>query len=107
MNKALLLHWAEIVDSFRVFPRLFLIGCFLWTVQVTHWLLSWYTHLPKEDRGLEVSGFASVVFVAVLGFLRLVYSTYSDAGRDWNQQPSTMTVARSTVTSTTTPQAPE
>jgi hypothetical protein len=99
VNKQALLHWAELIDSWRVFPRLFLIGCFLWTVEVTRWLLEWYTMLPKEDRGIEASGFASIVFVAVLGFLRLVYSTYSAAGRDWNAQGSS---TQTTVASTTT-----
>jgi hypothetical protein len=101
MNKVLLLHWAEIVDSWRIFPRLFLVGCFLWTVEVTHWLLQWYTMLPKEDRGLEASGFASIVFVAVLGFLKLVYSTYSSTSRDWNQVAPSTTVSASVVTQTT------
>jgi len=104
MNKAALLHWAEVIDSWRVFPRLFLIGCFAWTVEVTRWLLQWYTMLPKEDRGIEASGFASIVFVAVLGFLKLVYQTYSDAGRDWNQQPSsTQTTVASSTTTTVQP----
>lgn len=105
MNKIQLLHWAEAIDSFRIFPRAFLIGCFIWTVWVTNWLLVWYTHLPKEDRGIEASGFASIVFVAVLGFLKLVYSTYSDAGRNWNAAPAmTSTTVAAQTTTTTTPQ---
>jgi lipid-A-disaccharide synthase-like uncharacterized protein len=104
VTKQTLLHWAEVIDSWRVFPRLFLIGCFAWTVEVTRWLLQWYTLLPREDRGVEASGFASIVFVAVLGFLKLVYSTYSASSRDWNQQPVS---SQTTVTqATTTVQAP-
>jgi hypothetical protein len=99
MNKQLLLHWAEVIDSWRIFPRLFLIGCFAWTVEVTRWLLVWYTMLPKEDRGIEASGFASIVFVAVLGFLKLVYTTYAQTGRDWSQPVSS---TQTTVASTTT-----
>jgi hypothetical protein len=101
MNKQLFLHWAEIIDSWRIFPRLFLIGCFLWTVEVTRWLLEWYTMLPKEDRGIEASGFASIVFVAVLGFLKLVYTTYAQTGRDWSQVATSTTTVTATATTPT------
>jgi hypothetical protein len=87
MDRIKALHWAEIIDAWRVFPRLFLTGCFYWTVRVTHDLLVWYTMLPKEDRGIEASGFASVALLGVLGFLKLVYSTYSAAGRSWAGPP--------------------
>ncbi len=100
IDRVKMLHWAEAIDSYRVFPRLFLCGCFLWTVEVTHWLLRWYTTLPKEERSIEASGFASVVFVAVLGFLKLVYSTYSDAGRNWGGAPATTQTVVATTTST-------
>lgn len=105
MNRVLMLHWAEAIDSYRIFPRLFLLGCFFWAVQVTHWLLDWYTHLPKDERGPEATGFASIAFVAVLGFLKLVYSQYAGTSRDWNQQPasSTVTVEKTTVVPTVTP----
>jgi hypothetical protein len=88
VNKEKGLHWAELIDSYRVFPRLFLLACFLWTLDMSYVLLKWYMHLPKDERGVEASGFASIAFLAVLGFLKLVYQTYSDAGRDWNAQPS-------------------
>jgi len=84
MNKQEALHWAELIDSFRVFPRLFLLACFLWAVDMSYVLLHWYMRLPKDERGVEASGFASVAFLAVLGFLKLVYSTYAATGRDWN-----------------------
>lgn len=98
MNREGMLHWAELIDSFRIFPRLFLLGCFYWTVVVTHRLLDWYMSMPRDERGLEASGFASVVFVAVLGFLKLVYQTYSDAGRSWGPPATTSTVTATTTT---------
>lgn len=100
MNKAHWLEVAESVDSLRVFPRLFLLSCFIWTVYVTNSLLNWYMALPKADRSLEASGFASVVVLAVFGFLKLVYDTYSAAGRDWNG--SAPSISTSTVVATTT-----
>lgn len=87
MNKEAGLHWAELIDSWRVFPRLFLAACFFWTVDMSYVLLHWYMKLPKDERGIEASGFASVAFLAVLGFLKLVYETYARTGRDWNDKP--------------------
>lgn len=104
VNKKALLHWAEVIDSWRLFPRLFLAGCFYWAVWTSIDLLRWYQHLPKDERGIEASGFASIVFVAVLGFLKLVYTTYASTGRDWNQQPnSTQTTSASLITTTVKP----
>lgn len=83
MNRDKMLHWAEAIDRYRIFPRLFLIVCFIWTTDMSYVLLKWYMLLPKEQRGLEASGFASIAFLAVLGFLKLVYQTYSDAAPAW------------------------
>jgi hypothetical protein len=102
MNKQAGLHWAELIDCWRVFPRLFLLACFLWTTDMSYVLLKWYMHLAKDERGLEASGFASVAFLAVLGFLKLVYTTYASTGRDWNQQPSSTTVSSVVATETKT-----
>lgn len=100
MNKPHWLNLAEIIDSWRVFPRLFLLSCFLWTVDISHMLLGWYTALPKEDRGIEASGFASVVFLTIFGFMKLVYETYSRTSRDWNNAPATTTSVVSATTTT-------
>lgn len=105
MNKLLHLQWAELIDSYRIVPRLFLAVCLGWTIWISYMCLMWYFHLPAGERGLEASGFGSVVFLTVFGFLRLVYTTYSASGRDWNAAPpSTTTVASVTTTATgTTP----
>jgi hypothetical protein len=100
MNKAAWLRWAEVIDSFRIIPRAFFIASFVWTISVTHTLLEWYIQLPKDERGVETSGFASAVFLTVTGFLKLVYDTYSKSSRDWNSQP--MTSQTVVATSTTT-----
>lgn len=98
-NKQGHLAWAEVIDSYRVFPRLFLLSCFIWTVVVGDRLLTWYVSLMKDERSLEATGFGSVVFLGILGFLKLVYSTYSDAGRTWTA-PASKT--ESTVLASTT-----
>jgi hypothetical protein len=99
VSKQTWLDWAELVDSYRVFPRLFLMACFWWVVVVGQDLLNWYIALPKDERGIEATGFASVVFLGILGFLKLVYNTYSAAGRAWGEPASTTS---STVVATTT-----
>lgn len=106
MNKPRWLDWAEAIDSWRIFPRVFLCACFLWTLDISHLLLRWYMALPKEDRGIEASGFASVVFLTVFGFMKLVYETYSKNGRDWNSVPATTTTVASMTTTATTPTTP-
>lgn len=99
MNRDTMLTWAEAIDRYRVFPRLFLIACFLWVVSLTDYLLTWYVHLAKDERGIEASGFASIALLAALGFLKLVYQTYSDAGQSWGTPATT---SQTTVTSATT-----
>ena len=97
MNKILHLQWAEAIDAYRIIPRLFLTACFLWTVWVSYACLMWYFHLTKDERGIEASGFASVVFLTVFGFLKLVYTQYATTGRDWSSTP-TVTTSSSTTT---------
>lgn len=95
-------HIAEVIDSLRIVPRVFLAACFIWAVGVTHELLHWYMALPKEERSIEASGFASIVFLTVTGFLKLVYDRYAASSRDWNAQPAFTTTVASTTTVGTT-----
>lgn len=88
---------AEIFDSWRIIPRVFFAACFIWVVHTTSILLAWYTALPADQRGLEASGFGAVVFTALVGFLKLVFDTYSRNGRDWSGTTKT-SVTATTVT---------
>lgn len=103
MNKARWLDVAELIDSYRLFPRLFLFGCLAWTVWVANFLLHWYTQLPKDDRSLEASGFASVVVLAIFGFMKLVFDSYVTNGRTWDAPVTTTTTTASSSTTTGTP----
>ncbi len=100
------LHWAEAIDSLRIFPRLFLLSCFVWTVAVGQQLLVWYMALSKDDRSIEATGFASIVFLGILGFLKLVYSDYSQAGRAWGPAPTSTTQSTVVASNVTTTGAP-
>lgn len=101
LAKQSFMHVAEVIDGWRVFPRLFLAACLIWTMDITHILLAWYTKLPSAERSLEASGFASIVFLAVFGFLKLVYDTYAKTGRDWT---ATSTATTSVTTTSVTPE---
>ena len=96
-TKLATLNWAESIDSLRIIPRTFLVACFMWAVGVTHELLHWYMAMPKEERSVEASGFASVVFLTVTGFLKLVYDRYAATSRDWSSMQQTTTVASVTT----------
>lgn len=98
MNKLLHLQWAEAIDAYRVIPRVFLAICLTWTIWVSYACLMWYFHLPKDERGLEATGFGSVVFLTVFGFLKLVYTQYATTARDWNAAPSIVTSSSTTTT---------
>jgi len=100
VNKTQALDWAETIDSYRVFPRFFLLVCLGWAIALNYELIRWYMNLPSVERSVEASGFASIVFVAVMGFLKMVYTTYSENGRNWNEQPA-RTTTTSAVTSST------
>lgn len=98
------LQVAERIDSLRVFPRLFLVACFWWVVATTWFVLRWYTQLPLADQSVQASGLAAVTLSGQMVFLKLVYQTYSDAGRNWNQQqPTTSTTLVQQTTATGTP----
>jgi hypothetical protein len=99
VNRQRWVDYAEIIDKLRIYPRVFLIACFFWTVYISHMLLKWYMAMPKDERGIEASGFASVVFVTIFGFLKLVYGEYTRAGKDWSAVGTTST---SQTTATTT-----
>jgi hypothetical protein len=97
------LHAAEVIDSMRVFPRLFLASAFAWGVWITYQILMFYFHLPAAERTEGVSLFCGGVQGAVLAFVKFVFDRYSMTSRDWNQQPmqTVTTVAASTTTATT------
>jgi hypothetical protein len=101
MSKRIWLDLAEITDSLRVFPRLFLVATVWWVADTGYLLLDWYMGLAKEDRSLEASGFASIAWLAALGFLKLVYDRYSAAGRSWGPPAPTERTSTTIATQTT------
>jgi hypothetical protein len=74
--KTFLLIWAEIVDSWRVAPRLVLIFYAHMVLTTTHWFMA----LPVPSA--EQSG----VVMAIWGSAALIFNFYAKSGRAWGPQ---------------------
>lgn len=100
MNKGLWLQWAEIFDSLRVVPRLFLAIWSTFTMDVGYRTLTWFFSQPANSRGFEEASVVVGVFTAALGFTKFIFDRYSMSGRDWNSTPVTTqtTIAQTTTT---------
>jgi hypothetical protein len=83
MTKQTWLAAAEVIDAFRVVPRMILFGYSMWTVKVVWYVLGWYTALPAVERSLEASGLAAGVITAVTGLATFAIKIYLAGGRDW------------------------
>ncbi len=75
---------AEVVDAWRVVPRIIMFGYCVWTIDVVWKLLAWYMALPGPERSLEASGFAAGVITAVTGLNTFAIRVYVYSGRKWN-----------------------
>jgi len=79
-------HWldiAELIDSWRIFPRLVLIAYGWFVYEVSFFVLRWYASEPATARGPEETAMVGVVFTAVTGFAGYVFKIYADGGRTW------------------------
>lgn len=101
MNKQQHLDWAELFDSWRVVPRLFLAAWTIFTMDIGYQTLHWFFAQPANSRGFEEASVVVGVFTAALGMVKLVFDRYSQTGRDWNQQPPTSVSTLVSTTSTT------
>ena len=81
------MHFAELFDSWRVFPRLVLLGYSYFVWYTTTYIMVWYTNQPAAGRGVEESGTVAAIFAIVTGLAPWVFKIYSDNGRDWTANP--------------------
>ncbi len=68
MTKTQWLDFAEVLNAFRVIPRLILASFGLLTALVSYELIQWFTSLPTAERTLEASGFVTLTIAAVSKF---------------------------------------
>ncbi len=87
MNKSGWLHLAEVVDAWRIIPRLFLgatttvICCLLAS------LVFWYERTPGAWNGYVTA--ALTIFTGSLATLQgFIYKCYADTGRNWADHPA-------------------
>lgn len=81
-----LLYAAEVVDAWRVVPRVVVFSYVVFVAWITKYLLDWYTQLPAVERTIESSGFAAGIFTAVTGLCGIFINAYLKTGRDWQKE---------------------
>lgn len=88
MNKIFWLNLAEIIDSYRVVPRLILvltmIGYCWFTLDTYEWIKSIYE--TTNTIPTAVAAYAGGTISALGGVLTLVINKYFSGGRDWSQK---------------------
>jgi hypothetical protein len=82
------LDLAELIDTFRVVPRIVLFSTLGFAGVSMAAMLNWYFSLPAAERTLEATGFMTVVIPALAGIVRLVINDYTKGGRDWDVKDS-------------------
>jgi hypothetical protein len=87
VNKQARLDAAEIFDSWRVVPRIFLFGYSGLVLWLTIYLPREFFALPAAERTTQVTAFAGTVLTAAYGALPWVYKIYADNGRNWDAGP--------------------
>lgn len=82
------LRVAEVIDAYRIFPRMFLIifvVAYCWLVAES-WM--WYTSLEYDKIDWAhlsaLTAFPVGLLGALGGMLTSVYKNYQESGRDWN-----------------------
>jgi len=81
MNKYLQL--AEIIDAFRIIPRIVLFGILFFAGYYIIDITQWYMNLPADERTAMVSGFLGISVPAVFGLAGKVTDWYLKTGRKW------------------------
>lgn len=74
---------AEVLDAYRLVPRIILavvlVAAGIYIYEVT----AWYMALPAAERTAQVSGFAGVTIPAVFGLAGKITDWYLKTGRNW------------------------
>lgn len=74
---------AEVLDAFRIIPRLVLVSVLLFAGWYIVEVSAWYMGLPTAERTAQVSGFAGVTIPAVFGLAGKMIDWYLKTGRSW------------------------
>ena len=81
--KTLWLDLAEVVDAWRVVPRLVLLS-FSGLIGYTNVdVLHWYMALPAAERSAQVTAVIGIIIPSLSGLAVYVYRIYASGGRRW------------------------
>lgn len=83
--KGFWLDLAEIVDSLRIFPRLYLSVVTWWYIRLLDWLVSWYERIPSTERTAIVNTFALGALGSASALLGYSFKVYMAGGRKWDK----------------------
>lgn len=75
---------AEVIDSLRIFPRLFACAYLALLIWITWYFPYKYFGLPASERTVALTTFAGVVLTAAYGAFPFVLKIYLGGGRDWD-----------------------
>lgn len=89
-NKALWMDWAEIIDAWRLVPRIIIFALLGWNIVLIDRIWTWYAHLPTADRSTSDAALIGVIVTAVTGLFTLAVKFYNNSGRVWTGQPPTI-----------------
>jgi hypothetical protein len=81
------LRMAEVIDAYRVFPRVFLSISFLCYVWLTAESWMWYTALDFENIDwanlAALTAFPVGLLTGLANMLKSIYINYQESGMDW------------------------
>ena len=88
MNKEKWLQWAEIIDAFRIIPRLMLLGFFIFYVWYIILVTNWFFSI--DDQTIASTTFVTSTISAIgVMFTWFGGNVYMQTGRKWgNTKPS-------------------
>lgn len=84
-SKKFWLDLAEVLDAYRIMPRIVLALVLGFAGMYIYDVSSWYMMLPTVERTVEVSGFAGITIPAVFGLAGKLIDWYLKTGRAWKK----------------------
>jgi hypothetical protein len=92
-RQARCLRLAEVIDAYRVFPRLFLTAFFLGYCWLMLQSWQWYEALPFADydtaKLAALTAFPVTLLTGLGGMFTSMYKHYQGSGRDWSKSDGT------------------
>jgi hypothetical protein len=84
------LRMAEVIDAYRVFPRLFLTVFFLGYCWLMKQSWGWYETINYMEIGTAnlaaLTAFPAVLLTGIGGMFTSMYKNYQESGMDWTER---------------------